>query len=108
MQVKQKALSIVGVDEAGRGSWAGPVFAAAFVVLSPKVLRAPWWKMLNDSKVLTAKKREYLFECIHEAKTSGWVDFAIGQSSALQIDTFGIKEANRMAMSQALLAIRQN
>lgn len=105
MQVKRKALRIIGVDEAGRGSWAGPVFAAAFAVLDSKVLSATWWSRLADSKTLSGMARDTLFAKLHEAKTKGYVEFEIASSSSVEIDEFGIKEANRMAMSRALQAL---
>ncbi len=85
-------LIVCGVDEAGRGPWAGPVVAAA-VVLEPK--RIP--KGLNDSKKLTADKREALFDAIIADARVG-----IGIVEADVIDTINILQATYLAMTQAV------
>jgi ribonuclease HII len=83
---------IAGVDEAGRGPLAGPVTAAA-VVLDP----ADFPPGLNDSKALSAAKREALFDLIH-AKAS----VAIGWASVAEIDALNIREAALLAMRRAV------
>jgi len=85
---------IAGIDEAGRGSWAGPVVAAA-VVFSPNI-KVP--EGLRDSKLLTPKKREELDEQIREVA----VGFAIGEVSVEGIEKRGIAVATQMAMRRAL------
>ncbi len=85
---------IAGVDEAGRGSWAGPVVAAA-VVFPPK-LKIP--KGLRDSKLLSPKKRRGLYKKIKEVALC----FAVGQTSPKVIDKKGISKANQQAMRKAL------
>ena len=85
-------LRIAGVDEAGRGPLAGPVVAAA-VVLDPK--RIP--KGLADSKVLTAAKREELFETICARAE---ISFAFGSVAA--IDRVNILQASLIAMRRAV------
>ncbi len=94
---------IAGVDEVGRGCWAGPVLAAA-VVLPQAVLERP--ELLagaDDSKALTALQRERLAERIL-ALADGW---AIGAIPAHVIDTHGILPATRLAMQVALLRLPQ-
>ena len=54
---------IAGVDEAGRGSLAGPVVAAA--VILPRRRKAPWFRLVKDSKHLPLATRELLFHHIH-------------------------------------------
>lgn len=85
---------IAGVDEAGRGSWAGPVVAAA--VVFPPDVKVP--DGLRDSKLLTPKKREELDKQIKEVAAG----FAIGEVSAGGIERRGIAVASAMAMRQAL------
>ena len=85
---------IAGIDEVGRGAWAGPVVAAA-VVFSPDIT-VP--KGLCDSKLLTPKKREELDEQIKEVA----LDFAVGEISPLTIEKKGIAIAAQMAMRKAL------
>jgi ribonuclease HII len=87
---------VAGVDEAGRGPWAGPVVAAA-VVLDPH--RIP--KGLNDSKVLTARQRDRLFDEI--AATS---DFGVGVCGVDQIDEINILRATMRAMRTAVANLK--
>jgi ribonuclease HII len=86
-----------GVDEAGRGPLAGPVVAAA-VILDE---RAPI-KGLNDSKVLTPRVRERLFDEIH-AKA---LCLCIAQASVEEIDTLNILQATLLAMRRAVEGLR--
>ncbi|HXQ12004.1 MAG TPA: ribonuclease HII [Caulobacteraceae bacterium] len=84
---------VCGVDEAGRGPWAGPVSAAA-VILNPR--RVP--KGVNDSKVLTALARERLEEEI-KAKALAW---AVGFATVEEIAAFNILHATGLAMRRAV------
>ncbi len=89
---------IAGVDEAGRGPWAGPVVAAA-VVLNPEFCPAG----LNDSKKLTKAKREKLFgEIINCA------DFGIGVVDESIIDEMNILQATKLAMSNAVSQLKSH
>jgi ribonuclease HII len=87
---------VCGVDEAGRGPWAGPVSAAA-VILNPR--RIP--KGLNDSKMLTAKAREAL-EVEIMAKA---VAYAVGFASVAEIAELNILHATGLAMRRAVEAL---
>jgi ribonuclease HII len=84
-----------GVDEAGRGPWAGPVVAAA-VVLDPDNIPAG----LNDSKKLTEAKREALFDPIMQSAQVG-----IGIAPASLIDDINILQATYRAMGDAVAAL---
>ena len=84
----------VGVDEAGRGPWAGPVVAAAVFLNGAKI------EGLNDSKKLTATQREILYEKIVAHCMVG-----IGRASHKEIDRFGIKKATNLAMNRAIKKI---
>ena len=84
---------ICGVDEAGRGPLAGPVCAAA--VILPKGLEIP---ELNDSKKLTEKKREKLYEIITEKAISYGIAFADHN----EIDSLNILNATFIAMNRAI------
>lgn len=83
---------VCGIDEAGRGPWAGPVVAAA-VVLNPDDIPAG----LRDSKALTEARREALFDPIMKAARVG-----IGIAEADRIDRDNILQATFWAMSEAL------
>ena len=84
---------IVGCDEAGRGCLLGPVFAAA--VIWPQGLESP---LINDSKKLTAKKREEAFDFI----IKNAIAYGIASVSADEIDEVNIYNASRMAMQRAI------
>jgi len=92
----QHAGHIAGVDEAGRGPLAGPVIAAA-VIFERK--RFP--KGLDDSKKLTAKAREILFERIMERA----VAVGIGEASVDEIDLVNIRQATHLAMARAVRSL---
>lgn len=90
----QKGYShICGIDEAGRGPLAAPVFAAA--VILPVDVEIPG---LNDSKKLSEKKREALFDVIQETAVSCSVAFATEQ----EIDEMNILQATFLAMRRAV------
>ena len=82
-----------GVDEAGRGPLAGPVCAAA--VILPEGLEIPG---LNDSKKLSEKKREALFDLICENATA----FAIAFATVEEVEALNIKRAAYLAMERAI------
>ena len=90
---------IAGIDEAGRGSLFGPVFAAA-VILNPKRRIVG----LDDSKKLLPERREILAERIREHALA----WCVAQADARRIDAWNIYQASRQAMTQAVdgLAIR--
>jgi len=89
---------LAGLDEAGRGSWAGPVVAAA-VILPPErndvdsILRG-----VRDSKILTPHQREALFPLIYATATG----VGVGMASSRFIDRRGIVAATRQAMAMAV------
>ena len=89
----KKIKVIVGVDEAGRGPLAGPVVAAA-CILSRTYIN----KEINDSKQLSEKKREELFEIIKKDA----IAYGVGIVSAEEIDTLNIYEATKKAMKEAI------
>lgn len=89
-----KGFSVVcGVDEAGAGPLAGPVYAAA--VILPRELDIPG---LNDSKKLTEKKREALFDII-TAQAASW---SVARVEAAEIDEMDILNARMLAMQRAI------
>lgn len=93
--------TLAGIDEAGRGCWAGPVVAAA-VVLAPIVYEQPHLlAAVNDSKQLSAMARERAFATV-QTYAQG---IGIGIVPAFLIDAYGILPATRLAMTQALLAL---
>jgi ribonuclease HII len=84
---------VVGMDEVGRGAWAGPIMVGAAVV--PKTGRV---KGVRDSKVLPEEQREKLF-----AKVAAWcVAWSVGAASQAECDNLGMAEAQRLAARRAL------
>ena len=90
-------LRVAGVDEVGRGAWAGPVVAAA-LILPDNATRLPRLHAVHDSKQLTPRQRENLFPIILEHCLA----YAIGQADAAEIDALGIARATRLAMRRAV------
>jgi len=89
---------VAGIDEVGRGSWAGPVVAGA-VVFDRKILEPVLLTGLDDSKVLTQAKREDLFAILAESPAA---ITGIGLASIEEIDSTNILQATHLAMSRAL------
>lgn len=84
---------ICGVDEAGRGPLAGPVYAAAVVLKRGQTIEG-----VNDSKKLSEKKRELLFDQI----IAQCEDYSIGTASEKEIDEINILQATFLAMKRAV------
>ena len=99
---EEKALNagyrlVCGIDEAGRGPLAGPVYAAA--VILPLGLKI---EGLNDSKKISEKKREQLFDVICEKA----VDYSIGIATEQEIDEINILNATFLAMHRAVEGLK--
>ena len=95
---------VAGVDEVGRGAWAGPVFAAA-AVLSPRAAAEPELAGLDDSKAMSKRTREHYFEALAHARDSGEVWLALGRAEVGEIDTLNILGATMLAMQRAVAAL---
>ncbi len=91
-----KDATICGVDEAGRGPWAGPVVAAAVVLDRDRIPPG-----LDDSKKLTPRRRAALFDAIRAAASVG-----VGIASVEEIDALNILRANDLAMLRAIGALQ--
>lgn len=89
---------IAGVDEAGRGPLAGPVVAAAVILNSQDPIEG-----LMDSKKLTAKKRELLFNEV----TTRAIAYGVGIASVEEIDTHNVLQATFLAMRRAVSTLAQ-
>ena len=88
---------VAGVDEVGRGSLIGPVYAAA-VILNKSIQK----KLLKDSKSLTKSKRELLSKYIK--KNSIW---AVGKASVKEIEKINILHASLLAMKRAIQKLKK-
>lgn len=85
--------AVCGVDEAGRGPLAGPVYAAAVILPTGKIIDG-----VNDSKKLSEKKREQLFDVIVEQALA----FSVAYATAKEIDEVNILNATYLAMQRAV------
>ena len=99
-QAKENGYKIVcGIDEAGRGPWAGPVTAAA-VVLDPALLSYELLNQLEDSKKIKKAQQKSIFDEIRPK-----IIYGIGQASVEEIDDINILQATFLAMRRALKAL---
>ena len=96
-ELKNLMKIIAGVDEVGRGSLIGPVYASA-VILKKSINQ----KLLKDSKSLSKKKREYL--CTYIKKNSTW---SIGKASVKEIEKLNILQASLLAMKRAIKKLKR-
>ena len=96
-EVKNLMKIIAGVDEVGRGSLIGPVYASA-VILKKSINP----KLLKDSKSLSKKEREYLYTYIK--KNSTW---SIGKASVKEIEKLNILQASLLAMKRAIKKLKK-
>lgn len=96
---------VAGIDEAGRGPWAGPVVAGAVVILDQNIEKS-LLEGLDDSKKLSAKKREILYHKLFEEQEKGRVSIGIGEASSQEVDQFNILQATFLAMRRATEALK--
>ncbi len=96
-EIKNLMKIIAGVDEVGRGSLIGPVYASA-VILKKSINP----KLLKDSKSLSKKEREYL--CKYIKKNSTW---SIGKASVKEIEKLNILQASLLAMKRAVKKLKK-
>ncbi|MDE7124465.1 MAG: ribonuclease HII, partial [Eubacterium sp.] len=93
-EAKSKGYNVIcGVDEAGRGPLAGPVFAAAVILPEGHIIEG-----VDDSKKLSEKKRDLLFDRIIDE----CICYSIGTASEKEIDEINILQATFLAMKRAV------
>lgn len=92
---------VAGVDEVGRGPWAGPVVSTA-VILNRAHMSIELIKMIDDSKALSAKKRETIFNILIDSSTKNLLAYGIGEASVQEIDKINIRQATFLAMKRAI------
>jgi ribonuclease HII len=95
---------IAGVDEAGRGPWAGPVVVAA-AILSADSASALQRAGVNDSKALSKAARERCFDIIREEQTRGTLWLSIESAEVPEVDEHNILRATLRAMTRAVTAL---
>ncbi len=94
---------VAGIDEAGRGPLAGPVYAAAAIIDRARAARK-LLRMIDDSKKLTLEQREEAYEAM---VASGVVQFAVAEASVEEIDRINILQATYLAMRRAVQALAE-
>jgi ribonuclease HII len=94
---------VAGLDEAGRGAWAGPVVAAAVILPLDRPDLSHLLTGLRDSKKLTPQVRARLFDVIRQTA----VAVSVGLASAAQVDALNVVGATRQAMQQAVQDLPQ-
>jgi ribonuclease HII len=87
---------VAGIDEVGRGAWAGPLTLAAVVLPTDRRIYK-----LRDSKVLAPEVRQHLSGRLHQAATG----VGIGHASNVEVDRYGLSEATRLAAHRAVDAL---
>ncbi|QCE34263.1 ribonuclease HII [Acetobacteraceae bacterium] len=92
---------VAGIDEVGRGCLAGPVVAASFVFSSYKI--SDLCDGIDDSKKLSKKKRQSVFERLSASPDVVW---ALGAGSSVEIDKYNIRQATHLAMRRSLAVLR--
>lgn len=95
---RQGSWPAAGLDEVGRGAWAGPVVAAAVILPVPCAALQEKLHGVRDSKVLTAAQREFWAEEIRRTAVAS----GIGIVSSRQVDELGILPATRLAMQRSV------
>jgi ribonuclease HII len=97
---QKKYKLVAGVDEVGRGSWAGPIVAGAVILEQkkiPQLKKQSWFKQVADSKLLTPQKRETIFKACEKK-----VIWSVGVVNNKEIDKVGIGSANRRVIHLAV------
>ena len=89
--------AVAGIDEAGRGAWAGPVSAGAVILPADDGILEKL-QGVRDSKLMTPAEREAMFDVI-TANAAAW---AVGEADAAEIDRIGILNATKNAMKRAV------
>jgi len=95
---------VIGLDEAGRGPWAGPVMAAAVWLPLERVPRG-LLDQIDDSKALAPERRTAVYETLVEAESDGLLAIGVGQASVEEIDDLNILQASLLAMRRAAAAL---
>ena len=92
---------IVGVDEVGKGAWAGPLAIGVAIVPDESDTPSNVERLIRDSKSITEKKREAMFD-----ELAAWcVDWSIGFAAAGECDEWGMSRAQRVATERALAGL---
>jgi ribonuclease HII len=87
---------VVGIDEVGRGAWAGPLTVGAAIVPADRRVNG-----IRDSKMLSEREREHLFD-----RVGSWCDaWGVGSASQIECDELGMSAAQKLAAQRAIAAL---
>lgn len=104
-EIEQRFKGLIGgVDEAGRGPWAGPVVAAAAIFLDPSSLSSFLYEGIQDSKKLSKAKRNHFYQELLPLES---FCYGIGIASVEEIDQLNISKATFLAMERAVQNLPQ-
>jgi len=97
---------VAGLDEAGRGAWAGPLYAAAVILPldDTEVIQRVWREGVRDGKRITPRRRESLYENVVKEVAVGC---EVGYVTAGEVDGMGLTAATQLAMARALEKLAQ-
>jgi len=98
---------VIGIDEVGRGPLAGPVVSCACIFLDYEIEQSKLL-FLNDSKVLTSKKRDEAFQVLYQLKNDNKLKYALGLATVNEIDSLNILEATKISMKRAVQKLQYN
>jgi ribonuclease HII len=99
--IRGGAARIAGIDEVGRGAWAGPVVAAAVVLPLGMRKLAAALRGVRDSKQMTSAQRAHWAQAIRDLAEAG-----VGEASPQEVDALGLIGATRLAMTRALATLQ--
>lgn len=91
---------VAGVDEVGYGAWAGPVVVGC-IVLDPQTISSSFLGKLQDSKALTAKARQTIYEEMQSLEGESFFS-CLGEASPQEVDTHNVLKATHLAIQRAL------
>ena len=98
---------VIGIDEVGRGPLAGPVVSCACIFLDYEIEQSKLL-FLNDSKILTSKKRDEAFQVLYQLKNDNKLKYALGLATVNEIDSLNILEATKISMKRAVQKLQYN
>ena len=93
--------TVIGIDEVGRGSLAGPVVSCACIFFDYSIEQSQLY-LFDDSKKLTIKKRSEAFHKVYQLKKNNKLQFTLGFANVFEIDKFNILEATKISMRRAV------
>ena len=93
--------TVVGIDEVGRGTLAGPVVSCACIFFDYSIEQSQLF-LFDDSKKLTIKKRCEAFHKVYQLKNDNKLQFTLGFASVVEIDKYNILEATKISMKRAV------